>query len=187
MVMRGGTSKGLYFLADDLPADAAARDDLLLRIMGSPDARQIDGLGGAHPLTSKVAVVSARSARDDADVDYLFLQVVRRPGDRHRPAELRQHPGRRRPVRRRARARGRGTRRPTASVRILMVNTDSLATATVPASRRPPRYGGDAAIDGVPGTAAAVTLDFADIAGGSCGALLPTGNAVDVIDGVEVT
>ena len=74
MVMRGGTSKGAYFLADDVPADASARDDLLMRIMGTPDPRQIDGIGGAHPLTSKVAVVSP-SQRDDADVDYLFLQV----------------------------------------------------------------------------------------------------------------
>ena len=74
MLMRGGTSKGAYFLAGDLPADPAARDDLLLRIMGSPDARQIDGIGGAHPLTSKVAVIS-KSVRPDADVDYLFLQV----------------------------------------------------------------------------------------------------------------
>src|SRR6202041_4042883 len=74
MQMRGGTSKGLYFLAADLPADSAERDDLLLRIMGSPDARQIDGIGGAHPLTSKVAVISP-STRADADVDYLFLQV----------------------------------------------------------------------------------------------------------------
>ena len=74
MLMRGGTSKGAYFLAGDLPDDTAERDDLLLRIMGSPDPRQIDGIGGAHPLTSKVAVIS-RSARDDADVDYLFLQV----------------------------------------------------------------------------------------------------------------
>src|SRR5271168_2539667 len=75
MVMRGGTSKGAYFLSGDLPADPAERDDLLLRIMGSPDPRQIDGIGGAHPLTSKVAVVSP-SADPDADVDYLFLQVV---------------------------------------------------------------------------------------------------------------
>ena len=75
MQMRGGTSKGLYFLADDLPADAAERDDLLLRVMGSPDPRQIDGVGGAHPLTSKVAVV-APSARAGIDVDYLFLQVM---------------------------------------------------------------------------------------------------------------
>src|SRR6266700_1284315 len=74
MLMRGGTSKGAYFLAEDLPADPAERDDVLLRIMGSPDARQIDGIGGAHPLTSKVAVISA-TVRPDADVDYLFLQV----------------------------------------------------------------------------------------------------------------
>src|SRR6202041_985646 len=75
MQMRGGTSKGLYFLADDLPADVAERDDLLLRVMGSPDPRQIDGVGGAHPLTSKVAVVSP-SALPGIAVDYLFLQVV---------------------------------------------------------------------------------------------------------------
>src|SRR5688572_18518938 len=75
MQMRGGSSKGAYFLAADLPADPAERDDLLLRIMGSPDPRQVDGLGGGHPLTSKVAVVSPSSS-PDADVDYLFLQVV---------------------------------------------------------------------------------------------------------------
>src|ERR1700733_7698920 len=75
MQMRGGTSKGLYFLAADLPADSADRDDLLLRVMGSPDPTQIDGVGGAHPLTSKVAVVSASTA-DGIDVDYLFLQVM---------------------------------------------------------------------------------------------------------------
>ena len=73
--MRGGTSKGLYFQAKDLPADSAIRDQVLLAAMGSPDSRQIDGVGGAHPLTSKVAIVSP-SQRDDADVDYLFLQVV---------------------------------------------------------------------------------------------------------------
>ena len=74
-VMRGGTSKGLYFKAEDLPADPAARDKVLLAVMGSPDPRQIDGLGGANPLTSKVAVVGPPT-RDDVDVDYLFLQVV---------------------------------------------------------------------------------------------------------------
>src|SRR5215471_12608946 len=74
MLMRGGTSKGACFLAEDLPADPAARDDLLLRLLGSPDPRQIDGIGGGHPLTSKVAVVS-RSERQDSDVDYLFLQL----------------------------------------------------------------------------------------------------------------
>ena len=74
MLMRGGTSKGAFFLAEDLPADPSERDDLLLRVMGTPDPRQIDGIGGAHPLTSKVAVVS-KSERPGIDVDYLFLQV----------------------------------------------------------------------------------------------------------------
>ncbi|MGK0515783.1 MAG: 4-oxalomesaconate tautomerase, partial [Gammaproteobacteria bacterium] len=74
-IMRGGTSKGLYFLASDLPSDSSKRDELLLHIMGSPDTRQIDGLGGAHPLTSKVAIVE-KSMRANTDVDYLFLQVV---------------------------------------------------------------------------------------------------------------
>ena len=74
MWMRGGTSKGGYFLADDLPTDTAARDAFLLRAMGSPDPRQIDGMGGADPLTSKVAVVK-KSEREGIDIDYLFLQV----------------------------------------------------------------------------------------------------------------
>lgn len=186
MVMRGGTSKGLYFLADDLPADTAARDDLLLRMMGSPDARQIDGLGGAHPLTSKVAVVGP-STRADADVDYLFLQVFVDQAivtDQQNCGNILAGIG---PF---AVERGlvpSGSADTSASVRIFMVNTDSLATATFPLADGRPVYAGDATIDGVPGTAAPITLDFADIAGGSCGALLPTGNAVDVIDGVEVT
>src|SRR5690349_2176487 len=186
MVMRGGTSKGAYFLADDLPADASARDDLLMRIMGTPDPRQIDGIGGAHPLTSKVAVVSA-SQRDDADVDYLFLQVfVDQPivTDQQNCGNLLAGIG---PF---AIERDLVSADPgadAASVRIFMVNTDSLATATFPIEDGLPRYAGDATIDGVPGTAAAITLDFEGIAGGSCGALLPTGHAVDVIEGVEVT
>src|SRR5262245_42629179 len=186
MLMRGGTSKGAYFLVDDLPADASARDDLLMRIMGTPDPRQIDGIGGAHPLTSKVAVVSP-SQRADADVDYLFLQVfVDEPlvTDQQNCGNLLAGIG---PF---AIERGlvsAGTDGTTASVRIFMVNTDSLATATFPITSGLPDYAGDAAIDGVPGTAAAIQLDFEGIAGGSCGALLPTGNTVDVIDGVEVT
>jgi 4-oxalomesaconate tautomerase len=185
MVMRGGTSKGAYFLADDLPADTDARDRLLLQIMGSPDTRQIDGIGGAHPLTSKVAVV-ARSARPDADLDYLSLQVfVDEPivTDQQNCGNLLAGVA---PfaIERGLVPAGDGS---TASVRIFMVNTDSLATATFPLSDGMPDYAGDAAIDGVPGTAAAIQLDFADIAGGSCGALLPTGNAVDVINGVEAT
>ena len=154
--------------------------------MGSPDARQIDGLGGAHPLTSKVAVVGP-SARSDADVDYLFLQVFVDQAivtDQQNCGNILAGIG---PF---AVERGlvaTGPADTSAAVRIFMVNTDSLATATFPIADGRPVYAGDATIDGVPGTAAAITLDFADIAGGSCGALLPTGNAIDVIDGVEVT
>lgn len=185
MLMRGGTSKGAYFVADDLPDDHDARDDLLLRIMGSPDDRQIDGLGGAHPLTSKVAIVGP-SQRDDADVDYLFLQVsVDEPtvSDRQNCGNLLAGVG---PF-----AVERGLVVPdtdgSASVRVFMVNTDSIATARFPVDGGMPVYEGHTAIDGVPGTAAAIRLDFDGIAGGSCGALLPTGNITDVIDGIDVT
>src|SRR6187401_3561147 len=128
MLMSGGTSKGAYFLADDLPADPAVRDDLLLRIMGSPDPRQIDGIGGAHPLTSKVAVVSP-SARDDADVDYLFLQVfVDQPivTDQQNCGNLLAGIG---PFAVERGLVGAERSAESASVRIFMVNTDSLATA----------------------------------------------------------
>ena len=137
MVMRGGTSKGAYFLRDDLPADTAERDELLMRIMGTPDARQIDGIGGAHPLTSKVAVVVAVRRRRRR----CRLPVPpgrRRPADRDRPPELRQPARRRRPVRDRARPRSRPAA-PKATVRIHMINTDSVAVATFPRRRRDAR------------------------------------------------
>ena len=180
MMMRGGTSKGAYFLAEDLPADPAERDDLLLRIMGSPDNRQIDGIGGAHPLTSKVAVIS-RSVRPDADVDYLFLQVgvgEATVSDQQNCGNLLAGVG---PF---ALERGLAAASP---VRIHMVNSGSLATATFPAAEGVAGYDGDTAIAGVPGTAAAIVLDFAATAGSATGALLPTGNVTDVIEGVTVT
>jgi len=184
MWMRGGTSKGGYFLADDLPADTAARDALLLRIMGSPDARQIDGMGGANPLTSKVAVVR-KSARPGIDVDYLFLQVfVDRPlvSDAQNCGNILAGVGPFAIERGLVAATGART-----EVRIFMENTGQTATATVETEGGWPRYAGDARIDGVPGTAAPVPIVFADTAGSSCGALLPTGNVVDVIDGVAAT
>jgi 4-oxalomesaconate tautomerase len=180
MLMRGGTSKGAYFLAEDLPADPGERDDLLLRIMGSPDPRQIDGIGGAHPLTSKVAVIS-RSARDDADVDYLFLQVgvdEATVSDRQNCGNLLAGVG---PF---AVERGLAEKAP---VRIHMVNSGSVATARFPGTSGVVSYAGDTKIAGVPGTAAAVVLDFAGTEGSATGALLPTGNVRDVIDGVPVT
>jgi 4-oxalomesaconate tautomerase len=180
MLMRGGTSKGAYFLAEDLPAEPAARDDLLLRIMGSPDARQIDGIGGAHPLTSKVAVIS-RSARADADVDYLFLQVgvgEAMVSDRQNCGNLLAGVG---PF---AVERGLADKSP---VRIHMVNSASVATATFTGADGIVDYTGDTAIAGVPGTAAAVVLAFDGAEGSATGALLPTGNVCDIIEGIPVT
>jgi 4-oxalomesaconate tautomerase len=183
-LMRGGTSKGAFFLADDLPADPRARDDLLLRIMGTPDPRQIDGVGGAHPLTSKVAIVSPADG-PDRDLDYLFLQLgVDAPtvSDRQTCGNLLAAVGQF------AVARGlwpAGTDHTTARVR--MTNTGGLATTTfpTPGGRVDPR--GTTAISGVPGTAAAVQLDFADTEGSAGHGLLPTGQVCNVIDGVEVT
>lgn len=183
-LMRGGTSKGLYFDVHDLPADRATRDRVLLAAMGSPDARQIDGIGGAHPLTSKVAVIG-RSTRPDADVDYLFLQVV---VDKAEVSDSQNcgnilagvgpwaiehgfvpHAG------------------DVTPVRIHMVNTASIAVALVPTPGGQVEYEGDARIDGVPGTAAAIRLDFLDVAGSSCGSLFPTGHVLDQVDGLAVT
>jgi 4-oxalomesaconate tautomerase len=180
MLMRGGTSKGAYFLAEDLPQDPAERDDVLLRIMGSPDARQIDGIGGAHPLTSKVAVISP-SARADADIDYLFLQVgveAAVVSDRQNCGNLLAGVG---PF---AVERGLVS---SAPVRIHMVNSGSVATASFPGADGVVDYDGGAAIAGVPGTAAAVILAFAGTEGSATGALLPTGHATDILDGVTVT
>lgn len=184
MWMRGGTSKGAFFLADDLPADTAARDALLLRIMGSPDPRQIDGMGGANPLTSKVAVVR-RSSRPGADVDYLFLQVfVDQPvvTDQQNCGNILAGVGPFAIERDLVRATGAET-----EVRIWMENTGQLATVRVPTENGRPVYEGDGRIDGVPGFAAPLPIAFADTAGSSCGALLPTGHAVDRIEGVDVT
>jgi 4-oxalomesaconate tautomerase len=182
MLMRGGTSKGLYFLAEDLPADVAQRDDLLLRVMGSPDPTQIDGVGGAHPLRSKVAVVSP-SALDGIDVDYLFLQVmVNQPivTDQQNCGNILAGVG---PF-----AVERGlvpADRDQTRVRIRMVNTNGVVTATFPTPGGRPRYDGDTAIDGVPGTAAAIVLDFEDSGAGA--SVFPTGNITDTFDGIPVT
>jgi len=182
--MRGGTSKGGFFLADDLPADPAGRDAFLRRVMGSPDPRQIDGMGGADPLTSKVAVVSP-SERDGVDVDYLFLQVsVDAPlvSDAQTCGNILAGVG---PF-----AIERGlvpAQDGETPVTIYLENTGQTAVATVQTPGGTVRYAGDARIDGVPGAAAPVPLQFRDTAGATCGALLPTGRAVDRVDGIEVT
>lgn len=180
MLMRGGTSKGAYFLADDLPSDAAERDDLLLRIMGSPDPRQIDGIGGGHPLTSKSAVVSL-SADPAADVDYLFLQVAVDAAvvsDAQTCGNLLAGVG--------AFAVERGLIRAgpdVTTVRIRMLNTGDIAAATFPTPGGVPDYDGSARIDGVPGAAAAVELETV----ANARPLFPTGATADVIDGFSVT
>ncbi|MBP1849109.1 4-oxalomesaconate tautomerase [Rhizobium halophytocola] len=182
--MRGGTSKGAYFLAGDLPSDEAARDDLLLRIMGSPDPRQIDGIGGADPLTSKVAVLSA-STRDDADVDYLFLQVFvdqALVSGAQGCGNILAGVGPAAIERGLVAVAGEET-----DVRIHMVNTGEIALAKIQTPGGKVSYAGSTEIAGVPGAHASVPLTFMNIAGSMCGQLLPTGNAVDVIDGVEAT
>lgn len=184
LLMRGGTSKGAFFLADDLPRDPALRDRVLLTVMGSPDPHQIDGLGGADPLTSKVAIIRP-SARADADVDYLFAQV----NVDNAVVDYGQNCGNilaavgpfaleRNLI---------AARNGFTPVRIFMENTGQIATAHVPVEDGQVCYQGDLRIDGVPGTAAKISVEFADIAGSSCGALLPTGNARDAFDGTEVT
>ena len=183
-LMRGGTSKGLYFHERDLPAERELRDRVLLAAMGSPDPRQIDGVGGAHPLTSKVAVIR-KSTRANIDVDYLFLQVVvdkAEVSDSQNCGNILAGVGPWAIEQGLVPIAGEST-----PVRIHMVNTDSVAIAHVATPNGAVEYEGDARIDGVPGTAAPVRLEFVDVAGSSCGSLLPTGNARDRIDGVEVT
>lgn len=189
-VMRGGTSKGLYFLASDLPADPAARNRVLLAAMGSPDEREIDGMGGGHPLTSKVAVVS-KSDRPGIDVDYLFLQVW---PDRAEVSDQQNCGNILAGVAPYAIESGLvSAQSDVTPVTIYMVNTDSKATAFIETPGGKVNYAGSAKIDGVPGTHAPVNINFEDVAGSSCGALLPTGSAVDRIvtesfpAGVEVT
>lgn len=184
MLMRGGTSKGAYFLAKDLPSDSAQRDDLLLRILGSPDPRQIDGIGGAHPLTSKVAIVSL-SASPGADIDFLFAQVgVLEPIVDTTPncGNILAGVG---PF-----AIERGLI-PAASnvtrVRVRTLNTGTLAELLVATPAGEVEYEGAASIDGVPGTAAAIPINFLDTAGSVCGSLFPTGQRIDTIEGHAIT
>jgi len=182
--MRGGTSKGGFFLAKDLPASPEERNAFLLSAFGSPDTRQIDGMGGADPLTSKVAIISA-SSRQDADVDYLFLQVAVDQSivsDTQGCGNMLAGVGPFAIERGLVKAQDK-----TTPVRIYMQNTDSTAVADISTPNAQVIYSGSATIDGVPGTAAAVPLVFSDIAGSNCGALYPSGNMTDVIDGYQTT
>ena len=182
--MRGGSSKGAYFLASDLPGDPAERNAVLLSLMGSPDPRQIDGIGGGDPLTSKVAILSPPT-REDADVDYLFLQVfVDRPlvSDAQGCGNILAGVGPAAIERKLVLAKTDET-----PIRIHMVNTGEIAVAQVRTPAGSVSYDGDARVDGVPGTHAPVPLMFEGLAGSMCGHLLPTGNSVDVIDDIPCT
>ena len=184
VLMRGGTSKGLYFQSKDLPRDTARRNRVLLAAMGSPDARQIDGLGGAHPLTSKVAIVSPSGA-EDIDVDYLFLQVM---VDQAQVTDVQNCGNILAGVGPFAIENGLiAASDGETDVRIRMLNTGGIAIARVQTPAGQVSYEGNAAIDGVPGTAAPVMLDFQGVAGSSCGSLLPSEHVVDVINGVQLT
>lgn len=184
VLMRGGTSRGPYFKATDLPSDPALRDKVLLRVMGSPDARQIDGLGGGTTVTSKVAIVSV-SDHPDADIDYLFAQVdIERPivdtgptcgnmlsavapfaiEEGLFPASLGE-----------------------TTMLIRNTNTDSIISATVQTPAGAVMYEGDCEIAGVPGSGAPIPLRFFKITGSKTAGLLPTGNVCDVIDGVTLS
>ena len=184
MLMRGGTSKGAYFLKQDLPSDPLLRDKILLSVMGSPDPRQVDGVGGAHPLTSKVAIVS-KSDMAGADIDYLFCQVgVDKPLVDTTPncGNILAGVG---PfaIERGLVAAG----DPVTKVRVRTINTGTLADLLIETPAGRVRKAGQARIDGVPGTSAPIAIEFIDAEGSVCGALLPTGRTVDHVAGVDVT
>ena len=184
MLMRGGTSKGAYFIDRDLPDDVATRDRVLLAALGSPDRRQIDGVGGADPLTSKVAIVN-RSQRPGIDVDFLFAQVSLDEGrvdTTPNCGNILAGVGPFALERGLIAAQDGHTR-----IRIYTVNTGMVSEVLIETPGGRVNYGGSARIDGVPGTAAPIPIDFLDVAGSVCGSLLPTGNIVDVIDAVHVT
>jgi 4-oxalomesaconate tautomerase len=182
--MRGGTSRGPFFRASDLPADAATRDRVLLAVMGSPDARQIDGLGGADPLTSKVGIVRPGTS-PGVDLQFLFAQVAVKealvdttPNCGNMLAAVVPFAIESGMI---------AARGDVTTLRVLTENTGTLCDIEVRTPGGRVEYAGDARIDGVPGTAAPVNIRFLDTAGSVCGALLPTGNLVDRFDGVDVT
>ncbi|HEX3743864.1 MAG TPA: 4-oxalomesaconate tautomerase [Bryobacteraceae bacterium] len=183
-LMRGGTSKGAYFLAEDLPESPAARDAMLLSIMGSPDPTQIDGVGGGHSLRSKVAIVQ-RSTEDGVNVDFLFAQVAvdrasvdTSPNCGNILAGVGPFAIERKLVE---------PRDGTTRVRVRILNTGSVADLDVETPGGVVTYAGDAAIAGVPGTGSPIRIGFRNVEGSVCGSLLPTGRARDQVEGVAVT
>ncbi|MGY2680799.1 PrpF domain-containing protein [Pseudomonas tolaasii] len=179
VLMRGGTSKGLYFLDHDLPPAGPIRDRLLLRLMGSPDKLQLDGLGGSRPITSKVVILSV-SKRDDADIDYTFAQV----GIREAIVDYRSNCGNL--------SAGVGpfavdeglvpVTEGGTQVRIYNTNTGKLLIADVPVAGGRAAVSGDFEMPGVPGTGAEIRMNWAHTIGTINGKLLPTARAIDQIE-----
>lgn len=180
--MRGGTSRGPFFLESDLPADSATRDRVLLAILGSPDPRQIDGLGGAHPLTSKVGIVR-KSTIPGVDLDFLFAQIQPNKSTVDTTPNCGNMLAAVVPF-----ALERGLVQPqdklpqsATTLRVRTLNTDMQCDITVPTQYGQVQYAGSAKIDGVPGSAAPVLINFLDTAGSVCHSLLPTGNIRDTV------
>jgi methylitaconate Delta-isomerase len=179
VLMRGGTSRGLYVMRNDLPSDPEQRDRVILRMYGSPDVRQIDGIGGADPLTSKLAIIGP-STRSDADIDYTFAQV----SIPHAFVDFAGNCGNI--------SSGVGPfaideglvpiTEPVTTVRIHQTNTNCIIVAEVPVANGKAAVEGDYHIDGVPGSGARIGLDFSDTAGAVTNYLLPTGNPHDRLD-----
>ncbi|RLA91862.1 MAG: 3-methylitaconate isomerase [Deltaproteobacteria bacterium] len=179
VIMRGGTSKGVFFHENELPYDLEKRKEVLLRVMGSPDKRQIDGLGGADILTSKVVIIAPPS-RKDADVDYIFGQVgITEPeidfslicgnlSSAVAPFAIDEGLVR--------------AKEPITKVRIYCPNVDRYLTSEVRVKDGKAVYEGDFRIDGVPGTGSKISLDYSGTAGLITGKLLPTGNRKDIVD-----
>ncbi len=184
MLMRGGTSRGPFFLDSDLPKDVEQRDKILLAVMGSPDKRQIDGLGGSNPLTSKVGIVG-KGNKEGIDLNFLFAQVMvdkavvdTTPNCGNMLAAVVPF------ALEVGLVKSQGS---TSTFRVLTLNTGMQCDITVNTPNGIISYEGNARIDGVPGTSAPIKINFLDTAGSVCSGLLPTGNALDLIEGIELT
>lgn len=184
VLMRGGTSRGAFFLASDLPRNIQDRDEVLLSALGAGHELQVDGIGGGHPLTSKVAIVSA-SARADADIDYLFAQinvlehlVDTSPNCGNMLSAVGPFAIEKGLVK---------AKNDVTTLRVHNINTGKLIDISVQTPNGVVTYEGETRIDGVPGTASAIYMTFLDAAGAKTGKLLPTGHARDLILGVEAS
>jgi 2-methylaconitate cis-trans-isomerase PrpF len=178
-IVRGGTSKAVFIMMNEYPKDPAKRDAVILAVYGSPDVRQIDGLGGADVLTSKHAIIS-RSSRPDADVDYTFAQVSFESAFVDYGGNCGNISSAVGPF-----AIDEGlveAVEPITTVRIRMTNSDRILIAEVPVKGGKAMIDGDFAIDGVPGTGAKIAMDWSDVVGSITGKLLPTGKAKDTIE-----